>query len=40
LKHREQELQQIKTRLEALKAEKDKEVRLMENIIIELQLEL
>lgn len=40
LRHREQELQQIKARFETLKTEKDNDVRLMENIIIELQLEL
>lgn len=40
LRHRDRELQQLKTRFESLKSERDNDVRLMENIIIELQLEL
>ncbi|CAF0918957.1 unnamed protein product [Adineta ricciae] len=40
LRHRDRELQQLKTRFETLKSERENEVMLMENIILELQLEL
>ncbi|CAF1134069.1 unnamed protein product [Rotaria sordida] len=40
LRHRDRELQQLKARFETLKSERENEVVLMENIILELQLEL
>ncbi|CAF2858309.1 unnamed protein product [Rotaria sp. Silwood2] len=40
LRHRDRELQQLKGRFETLKTERENEVVLMENIILELQLEL
>ncbi|CAF1312819.1 unnamed protein product [Adineta steineri] len=40
LRHRDRELQQIKARFDTLKSERENEVMLMENIILELQLEL
>ncbi|CAF4106950.1 unnamed protein product, partial [Rotaria sordida] len=40
LRHRDRELQQLKARFETLKTERENEVVLMENIILELQLEL
>jgi hypothetical protein len=40
LRLRDRELQQLKIRYETLKSERDNEVMLMENIILELQLEL
>ncbi len=40
LRHRDRELQQLKTRFETLKSERENEIMLMENIILELQLEL
>lgn len=40
LKHRDKELEQFKNRFEKLKIERDQEILLMENIILELQIEL
>ncbi|CAF3848944.1 unnamed protein product [Rotaria sp. Silwood1] len=40
LRHRDRELQELKIRFETLKSERENEVVLMENIILELQLEL
>lgn len=39
-KQRDREFQQMKMNFESLKADRDKEVVLMENIILELQLQL
>ncbi|CAF4002782.1 unnamed protein product, partial [Rotaria magnacalcarata] len=40
LKHRDRELEQLKSRFEILKNERENEIMVMENIILELQLEL